>query len=110
MSLSDKRDSLIRMYRALNRYFGPLHWWPGDTPFEVMVGAVLTQNTAWTNVEKAVTQLKGAGVLSAISDPPDVGRWMYVSQLAGIAVATLWNFTANFFWTWKREKGAPDRV
>jgi putative flippase GtrA len=51
-----------------------------------------------------------AGVLPAISDPPDVGRWMYVSQLAGIAVATLWNFTANFFWTWKREKGAPDRV
>jgi putative flippase GtrA len=50
------------------------------------------------------------GVMAAISDPPDVGRWMYVSQLAGIALATLWNFTANFFWTWKREKGAPDRV
>jgi len=50
------------------------------------------------------------GIVSAIADPPDVGRWMYASQLAGIAVATLWNFTANFFWTWKREKGAPDHV
>jgi putative flippase GtrA len=49
-----------------------------------------------------------AGLVAAIADPPDVGRWMYVSQLAGIAVATLWNFTANFFWTWKREKGASD--
>ena len=48
------------------------------------------------------------GFVAAIADPPDVGRWMYLSQLAGIAVATLWNFTANFFWTWKREKGASD--
>lgn len=39
-------------------------WWPAETPFEVMVGAVLTQNTAWTNVEKAVARLKAAGLLS----------------------------------------------
>ncbi|MEO6696846.1 MAG: endonuclease, partial [Gammaproteobacteria bacterium] len=38
------------MYRC----YGPQHWWPGETPFEVMVGAVLTQNTAWGNVEKAI--------------------------------------------------------
>lgn len=40
------------------RHYGPLHWWPGDTPFEVMVGAILTQNTAWSNVEKAIHNLK----------------------------------------------------
>lgn len=40
------------------RHYGPLHWWPGETHFEVMVGAVLTQNTAWTNVEKAIANLK----------------------------------------------------
>jgi endonuclease-3 related protein len=46
--------------------FGPQHWWPGDTPFEVMVGAVLTQNTAWSNVEKAIGRLKQAEALSEI--------------------------------------------
>lgn len=44
--------------------FGPQHWWPGETPFEVMVGAVLTQNTAWSNVERAIANLKGADALS----------------------------------------------
>jgi len=43
---------------------GPQHWWPGDTPFEIMVGAVLTQNTAWTNVEKAIANLKRARALT----------------------------------------------
>lgn len=45
------------------RHYGPLHWWPGETPFEVMVGAILTQNTAWLNVEKAIANLKAAKVL-----------------------------------------------
>lgn len=48
--------------RLLARH-GPQHWWPGETPFEVMVGAVLTQNTAWTNVEKAIANLKSADSL-----------------------------------------------
>jgi dolichol-phosphate mannosyltransferase len=61
-------------------------------------------------VDAAARHGAPTGILAAIYDPPDVGRWMYASQLAGIAVATLWNFTANFFWTWKREKGAPDHV
>ncbi|MDD4203104.1 MAG: endonuclease III domain-containing protein [Candidatus Omnitrophica bacterium] len=52
------------IYSSLYRHFGPQNWWPGDSPFEVIVGAILTQNTAWTNVEKAVTNLKKAGVLS----------------------------------------------
>ncbi|HSA59546.1 MAG TPA: endonuclease III domain-containing protein [bacterium] len=42
---------------------GPQHWWPGETPFEVCVGAILTQNTAWTNVEKAIGNLKARGLL-----------------------------------------------
>ena len=45
--------------------YGPQHWWPGETPFEVMVGAVLTQNTAWTNVERAIANLRTAGILDA---------------------------------------------
>lgn len=51
------------MYRTLNRCFGPLHWWPGDTPFEVAVGAILTQNTNWANVEKAIGRIKAQGAL-----------------------------------------------
>jgi len=43
--------------------FGHQHWWPGETPFEVCVGAILTQNTNWTNVERAIARLKAAGVL-----------------------------------------------
>lgn len=49
---------LNAFYRRLYAYFGPQHWWPGASRFEVMVGAVLTQNTNWANVEKAIGNLK----------------------------------------------------
>jgi len=52
------------IYRKLYRAYGPRHWWPGETPFEVMVGAILTQNTSWRNVEKAIQHLKGKGFLN----------------------------------------------
>ena len=48
----------MSIYRILYRTYGPRHWWPGETPFEVMVGAILTQNTSWKNVEKAIDRLK----------------------------------------------------
>lgn len=54
---------LRRAYRLLRAHYGHLHWWPGETPFEVCVGAILTQNTSWTNVEKAIRNLKSAGAL-----------------------------------------------
>ena len=54
----------MRLYRRLHRHYGDLSWWPGDTPLEVSVGAILTQNTAWTNVEKAIKRLKEARSLS----------------------------------------------
>jgi endonuclease-3 related protein len=57
------RPTLRAFHRRLLRHYGPLGWWPGDTAFEVIVGAVLTQNTAWANVEKAIANLKQAGVL-----------------------------------------------
>jgi endonuclease-3 related protein len=46
-------------------HFGHLHWWPGETPFEVCVGAILTQNTSWSNVERAIANLKAARVLES---------------------------------------------
>lgn len=54
---------LREAHRRLLRRHGPLRWWPAETPLEVCVGAVLTQNTAWTGVEKALANLRGAGVL-----------------------------------------------
>jgi endonuclease-3 related protein len=57
-----KRD-LRRAYDLMRARFGHQHWWPGETPFEVCVGAILTQNTAWTNVERAIANLKAAQVL-----------------------------------------------
>jgi endonuclease-3 related protein len=59
----DRGKRLLRLYETLERFFGDLHWWPGETPFEVAVGAILTQNTNWANVEKAIGQLKAQGVL-----------------------------------------------
>ncbi len=53
-----------RMYRLLSRQWGPQHWWPAETPFEVIVGAILTQNTSWTNVEHALNKLRQANALS----------------------------------------------
>jgi len=58
------RPSLLDMYRRLLQAFGHRNWWPGRTPLEVAVGAILTQNTAWSNVEKAIANLRAAGALS----------------------------------------------
>ena len=54
----------MQLYHRLHKAYGPQDWWPAETPFEVIVGAVLTQNTAWTNVEKAILNLRKAGKLS----------------------------------------------
>ncbi len=59
-----KSEILLGIYDTLYGASGPLHWWPGETAFEVMVGAILTQNTSWRNVEKAIQRLKEKKVLS----------------------------------------------
>ncbi len=58
-------ETLTEIYNRLFERFGPQHWWPGQTPLEIMVGAVLTQNTNWANVEKAIANLKQASLLDA---------------------------------------------
>lgn len=57
-------EQLIEIYKLLLERFGPRHWWPGESPFEIIIGAILTQNTNWANVEKAITNLKSADLLS----------------------------------------------
>ena len=70
---------LMAIYDKLYSFYGPQHWWPGDTPFEVAVGAILTQNTNWSNVEKAIGNLKEHKMLDA-----RVIHQMPIDQLASI--------------------------
>lgn len=62
--LPSKGKILIEIYERLLRVIGPRHWWPGESPFEIIVGAILTQNTSWANVEKAIHNLREAGMLT----------------------------------------------
>ena len=70
-------ETVTEIYELLHEAFGSQHWWPGETPFEVITGAILTQNTSWMNVEKAIANLKSAGRLSA-----EVIHRMELSELA----------------------------
>jgi len=72
-------DQLKEIYDLLYKQFGPQDWWPGDTPFEVIVGAILTQNTNWTNVEKAITNIKNANLLT-----PDKLHRLDIAKLAAL--------------------------
>src|SRR5215813_5946798 len=63
MSRSSRRGEILEYYRSLLARFGPQNWWPAQSRFEVIVGAYLTQNTNWTNVEKAMANLRRARAL-----------------------------------------------
>lgn len=56
-------NTVQQVYQRLLESFGPQYWWPGESPFEVMIGAVLVQNTSWKNVEKAIGNLKDQDLL-----------------------------------------------
>jgi len=74
MAEAKTKPPLRAVYAALFKRWGRQHWWPGQSRFEMMIGAILTQNTAWTNVEKAIRQLKRARVLTpeAMNNLPEV--------------------------------------
>ncbi|MCW6161361.1 MAG: endonuclease III domain-containing protein [Candidatus Micrarchaeales archaeon] len=57
------RYDIPALYKILLRHFGFRSWWPGETQFEIIAGAILTQQTSWSNVEKAITNLKSHGAL-----------------------------------------------
>jgi len=87
---------LTTIYNSLSKYHGPQAWWPGDSPFEVMVGAVLTQNTAWLNVERAIANLIEADALSpqAIVDAHHkrLASWLKPSGYFNIKAKRLKNY------------------
>jgi endonuclease III related protein len=73
------KQRLLDIYGKLLTLHGPQHWWPAEDPFEVMIGAILTQSTAWTNVENGISSLKKATVLS-----PQALRRLEETELAGL--------------------------
>jgi endonuclease-3 related protein len=100
---------LMAVYRRLHAAHGPQHWWPGDSVFEIMVGAVLTQNTAWTNVEKAIANLKTAEALSSetIAAAPHrrLAAWLKPSGYFNIKAKRLQAFCA-----WLIRQGGAKRI
>jgi len=64
MAAERTRATLRDYYARMAAHYGPTHWWPGDSAFEIALGAILTQNTAWTNVERAIANLKAARLLA----------------------------------------------
>lgn len=78
-----RRAMLLAIYDRLLSFYGPQHWWPAESPLEMIVGAILTQSAAWSNVEKAIANLKTEGVLSleALRQMPkeELARLIYSS-------------------------------
>jgi endonuclease-3 related protein len=66
-SAREPEATVRAIYRKLSRAWGRQHWWPAETPFEVIAGAILTQNTSWTNVERAMANLRSTGALNVES-------------------------------------------
>jgi len=101
-------EVLTEIYRLLYDALGPQHWWPGETRFEIITGAILTQNTNWANVEKAIKSLKSAECLI-----PEKLHHLDLAQLAQlIRPAGYYNIKAkrlkNFVnWLFDNYQGEP---
>lgn len=84
------------MYDTMLEALGPSHWWPGDSPFEIAVGAILTQNTNWKNVEQAITNLKDGGLLSPKAmhslSSGELAQLIRPAGYFNIKAKRLWNF------------------
>jgi len=95
-----KQEILLKIYNSLYDYFGPLNWWPGTTPFEVMVGAILTQNTSWSNVEKAINNLKKENLLEPLKlytiNQEELAQLIKPSGYYNIKAKRLRNFVTFF--------------
>jgi endonuclease-3 related protein len=100
---------LLGVFHRLLGAYGARHWWPGDDPFEIMVGAVLTQNTAWSNVERAIANLKAAQALdpAVIAEAPAarLAEWIRPSGYFNVKARRL-----QAFCRWYRDQGGLRRL
>ncbi len=103
-------DRTSALYDRLLAFYGPQHWWPADTGFEVVVGALLMQQTAWANVERAITNLREAGLLDphalASASVPRIRRAVRVAGLYRTKPARLKAFCRHLV---ERADGDVDR-
>lgn len=87
---------LLDVYRCLFDRYGPQHWWPAESPFEVIIGAILTQSAAWGNVEKAIANLKAQEVLSVAAlrrlSVEELARLVYPSGYYNAKAAKIKSF------------------
>ncbi len=101
----------MNIYSRMFERFGPLSWWPAETPFEVCIGAILTQNTAWTNVEKAICALKQSGMVSAEAlqgcDPEQLAQLIRPAGYFNVKTRRLTDFVA---WLFLHHAGSLDRM
>ena len=106
---------LLRIYQQMFAHFGPQHWWPGRTKTEIIIGAILTQNTNWTNVEKALFNLRAAGLLNfsklrQVSEY-EIARLIRPSGYFNMKARRIKNFIGFFYETyggsWKRIHTEP---
>lgn len=97
-------STFYQIYQRLLHAYGPQHWWPADSAFEVMVGAVLTQNTSWVNVERAIANLKQENALSATKiaamSHSDLARLLTPAGYFNVKATRLQNFC-----NWYEEQG-----
>lgn len=91
----------MAIYESMLARFGTLSWWPAETPFEVCVGAILTQNTAWTNVEKAIYALKQAEIMTPDAlqavEPEQLAQLIRPAGYFNLKSVRLKNFTSWLF-------------
>jgi endonuclease-3 related protein len=103
------RRRLLATFDELLVCYGPQHWWPGDSPFEIMVGAILTQNTAWSNVEMAIANLAGRKRLNPeaiiAARRHHLGNWLRPSGYFNVKAERL-----RHFCRWYVQAGGYDRL
>lgn len=102
---------LLELFDLLLAAYGPRHWWPAETPFEVCIGAILTQNTNWGNVEKAIANLKREGLLSpeALRDVP-ADRLAETIRPAGYFNVKSIRLKDFVGYLWERHGGSLERM
>ena len=105
------RDQLLEIYRLLYERFGPQRWWSGETPFEIVVGVILMQNTTWANVTKSLANLKAAGALDPAVlhtlDPAELEKLIRPAGNTRVKLKRLRNFLR---WLFENYDGNLERL
>ena len=105
---------LLQYFAAMHRHFGDQHWWPAESPFEVMIGAVLTQNTSWRGVELAIARLRDASAIDAVVlyrlGPVEIAPLIRPAGYFNVKSRRLWNLAAWFVETHHADFSALSRL